>query len=156
MEQSSWIIDCGLQLADSAPLSPEPADLDELIARAVEARNTAAGFSVQLELAGDLPLVRIDPVRGRALIENILMLFRFVAETNSVRLRTLAAPDSCPAQRVMLEIESAARGYRSEVGLGAGAALGLQSARKIAEAHGGSVDFEADPADGIRLRMMLP
>jgi two-component system OmpR family sensor kinase len=153
VEQSNWILTCGLQMADQTPLAPEPLDLEELITQTISARTTRGDPQPRLELSGALPLVRLDPGRGRALIENLLALFLQVGSgIHSVRLRTSATE----AGGVLLEISTAAPGYHSETALGPGSALGLECARRIVDAHGGSLAVDVDPVSGIRLRAVLP
>jgi len=152
VEQSNWILACGLQMADQTPLAPEPLDLEELIAQTVSARTSRGDPQPRLELSGDLPLVRLDPGRGRALIENLLALFLHIArESYPVRLRT-----SVDGGGAGFEISTAAPGYRSETALGPGSTLGLECARRIVDAHGGSLTVDVDPVSGIRLRAVLP
>lgn len=155
VEQSNWILTCGLQLADQTPLAPVSLDLQQLIRQAVATRTSQGQRQPSLELSGDLPLVRLDRVLGRALIENLLAMFIHVGDAHPVRLRT-AAPDTGEAGRVALEISTAVPGYRSEEALGAGSALGLECARRIVHAHGGSLTIHVDPVSGIRLRAVLP
>jgi len=153
VEQSNWILTSGLRLADPSPISPELIDLEELITQTVSSRPAAAEVPVRLELAGNVPLVRMDPGLGRALVENLLMLFRqFATEMHPVTLRTCASP----VRGVSLEITCTAPGYRSEAMLGAGSALSLRSARGIVEAHGGSLDCSVDPDAGVRLCLHIP
>ena len=156
VERSNWILTCGLQMADETPIAPEPLDLKDLIAQAVAARTSQGDTQPRLELSGDLPPVRLDRGRGRALIENLLALVRQVAsEAHPVRLRTAAA-DTEGCGGVLLEISTTAPGYRSEAALGAGSALGLECACRMVEAHGGSLAVEVDAVSGIRLRAVLP
>ena len=152
VEQSNWILTCGLQIADQTPLAPVPLDLEQLIAQTISARTLQGHPPPILELSGDLPTVRLDPARGRALIENLLALFLHVAsEGHPIRLRTAAEADG-----VLIQISTEAPGYRSQAALGAGSALGLECARRIAQAHGGSLTVDVDPVSGIRLRAVLP
>src|SRR6266853_2225875 len=89
VKQSNWILTCGLQMADQTPLAPVPLDLEQLIRQAVSARTAQGHPPPILELSGDRPVVRLDPGRGRALIENLLALFLQVAgPAHPVRLRT--------------------------------------------------------------------
>ena len=152
VEQSNWILTCGLQMADPTPLAPVPVDLEELIAQTVSTRTLQGHPQPILELSGDLPTVRLDPARGRALIENLLALFLHLAsEGHPIRLRTAAEADG-----VLIQISTEAPGYRSQAGLGPGSALGLECARRIVQAHGGSLTVDVDPVSGIRLRAVLP
>lgn len=81
---------------------------------------------------------------GSALIENLFTLFRQVG--GEVTVRTSAAEGS----GVLLVMTTLA------AALGAGAALSVDSARRIVEAHGGSLDLTVDAANGIRVAVMLP
>jgi signal transduction histidine kinase len=153
VEQSNWILSSGLQMASSLPLSPELTDLEELVTRTVSARAAASDPAIEFDLAEDLPQVRLDPILGRALIANLLTLFRqLCTEAHPIRVRSSATD----GQGVLLEISTATPGYRSEAMLGPGSALSVESGRRIAEAHGGSLSLEIDPASGIQLRLMLP
>ena len=156
VEHSNWILTCGLQLADATPVAPEPLDLGQLIAETISVRTSQGHPPPDLELSGDVRVVRLDPGRGRALIENLLAMVQQVAtEAHPVRLRTAAA-DAAGAGGVLLEISTTAPGNRSEAGLGSGSALALEYVRRIVEAHGGSLAVDVDPVTGIRLRAVLP
>jgi len=155
VEQSNWILTCGLQLADQTPLAPVSLDLQQLIRQAIATRRSQGHPQPDLELSGDVRIARLDPPRGRALIENLLAMFIHVGDAHPVRLRTAAA-DTEGGGGVLLEILTTAPGYRSEAGLGAGSALGLECAGRIVAAHGGSLAVYVDEASGIRVRAVLP
>src|SRR5262252_7871458 len=55
VEQTNWILACGVQLLDAAPLSPVAMDLEELITQTVAAGAGSADPSPRLDLAGGLP-----------------------------------------------------------------------------------------------------
>jgi signal transduction histidine kinase len=152
VEQSNWILSNGLGLADPRAAAPETIDLEELITHVVSARPGSLDPPVVCDFAAELPLVRLDPGFGRALIENLLGLFRRLAtDTHPSRVCTRRAGDG-----VELEVSTAAPGYRSLASLPSGSALSLDNARHIATLHGGSCTFSIDPASGIRVRVMLP
>jgi signal transduction histidine kinase len=157
-EQASWILSCALQLADTSALAPEPVDLNGLITQAV-ASQFAEGDSPRLCLSGDLPRVRLDPGRARWLVENLLAMTRRAGGgVHPVRVRT--SRGAGPLRHVVLELSTDvlvdARGEGWEGCLGAGAAMGTESARHIMEAHGGSFEIDFDPASGLRLRTLFP
>jgi signal transduction histidine kinase len=146
VEQSNWILSSGLHLVDALETSPELIDIEEMITQSVKAR-AAGGIPVALDLPGNLPQVRLDPTLGRTLLGNLLILFRQLsAEAHPLSLR-LAAQE----ERVSLEFFTPAPGYRSEAMLGPGSALSLDCARRMIEAHGGSLSIEIDQVRGIRL-----
>ena len=147
VEQSNWILTSALQLADGSPLAPQLVDLEALIKRVV-----TEGSAIRLEMAGGLPLVRLDPGRGRALLENLLMLFRQVAsDLHPVRVGTAKSEGG-----VVLTIATAVPGYRSEGALGPGCGLSLESARRVVALHGGSFRIQVDAVSGVGVEVVLP
>ena len=147
VEQSNWILTSALQLADAGPLAPQLVNLEALVMQVV-----AEDSSVRLELAGGLPLVRLDPGRGRALLENLLLLFRQVAsDLHPVHVRTSRSDGG-----VLLAMATAVPGYRSEAGLGPGCGLSIESARRVVEAHGGAFDIQVDAVSGVSVEVVLP
>ena len=152
VEQSNWILTSALQLADNTPLAPQPLKLGELIIQTVNAITAHGDRRIHLELAGGLPLVNLDPGRGRALLENLLTLFRQLAsDLHPVRVTTAAGEGG-----VSLGIATAIPGYRSEASLGSGCSLSIQSARRVVEAHGGTLNIHVDAASGVSLKVVLP
>jgi len=152
VEQSNWILTSALQIADNTPFAPQPLNLEELIIQTVNSRTVQGEPRIQLELAGGLPLVNLDPGRGRTLLENLLTLFRQLAsELHPVRVATSAGE-----RGVSLGIASAIPGYRSEASLGPGCSLSIQSARRVVEGHGGSLSLHVDAASGVSLKVVLP
>jgi K+-sensing histidine kinase KdpD len=152
VEQSNWILTSALQLADPTPVAPQLMSLEELIIQTVTARALHDDPAIRLDLAGELALVRLDPGRGRALLENLLLLFRQLSsDLHPIRLTTsMADGQAC------LGIATAAPGYRSEASLGPGCGLSIESARRMVEAHGGSFSIHVDAATGISLKVVLP
>jgi K+-sensing histidine kinase KdpD len=152
VEQSNWILSNGLGLADPRPADPETIDIEDLITEAISNRPASIDPPVHCDLAADLPVVRLDPVYGRALIENVLGLFRQIAtEAYPVDLRTRSDENG-----IEIDISTSAPGYRSVASLPPGSALSLDCANRIAAMHGGSSNYSIDPVIGIRVRVMLP
>jgi signal transduction histidine kinase len=151
VEQSNWILSNGVGLSDPRPAEPETIDIEELITQTISKRPPLLDAPVEFAL-GDVRLVRLDPGYGRALIENILSLFRQIAtEAHPLRLETRSG-----AHGIEIDFSTAAPGSRSIASLPPGSALSLDCARRIAQMHGGSLDHSIDPATGIRVRVMLP
>jgi signal transduction histidine kinase len=152
VEQSNWILTSALQLADDTPLGPQPLNLEGLIIQTVNARTAEGEPRIHLELAGGLPSVNLDPARARALLENLLTLFRQLAtDLHPVRITTAAGEDG-----VSFGIASAIPGYRSEASLGPGGSLGIHSARRVVEAHGGTLNIHVDAVSGVSVKVVLP
>jgi signal transduction histidine kinase len=150
IEQSNWILTCGLQVVNTTPLAPEPVDLEELITQTAAGRSTHHSSRLDFQLASDLPLVHLDPGRGRALIENLLSLFEYLSQDRPLRLAT-----SQMAEGVCLTLATPVLGHQSEASLGPGCALSLTSARQVVEAHGGTCHLQVDPASGIMLKVLF-
>jgi signal transduction histidine kinase len=146
VEQSNWILSNSLHLTDPAVSAPGhfcDVDIEELITQTLAAR---PGPGTRLELCGGLPQVRSDPVLARALIENLLTLFRQIStELQPATVRTSYAGG------VVIDIHTEAPGFRSI----AGGSLSIESARRIVEAHSGVFDVSCDAA-GARLLVVLP
>jgi signal transduction histidine kinase len=148
VEQSNWILSNALSLAGSMPVVPQAVALEELITHSVISAGAQA--EVRLALSGDLPLVRLDPRDGRELVDSLLMLFRTMADgAGPVTVTTSTGSEG----GVLMEIRTPGN---SSPGV-AGSQLALERARRIALAHGGTLEMDAsDPAGGIRARVMLP
>ena len=141
-----------MQLADETPLAPEPLDLEQLITQTTAARAFHGDPYLDLTLAGGLPLIQMDPGRGRTLIENLLLLFeRLSGQAHLLHLATSLAPTG-----VCLTLTTAVPGYRSELSFGPGCCLCLASARRVVAAHGGTFDLEVNAAAGVVLKVVLP
>lgn len=152
VEQSNWILTCALQLADNTSLAPQLLNLEELIVQTVSTRTAHGDPRIHLELDGRLPLVSLDPGRGRALLENILTLFRQLAsDLHPIRVTTAAGESG-----VSLGVATSIPGYRSEASLGPGCSLSIQSARRVVEGHGGTFDIHVDALSGVSLKVVLP
>ncbi len=147
VEQSNWIVTSAQQLAEPVRLSLQPLRIERLVEEILAERSTP-GDAPETEIQPGLPAVSLDPAMARALLINLLMLFRCIARPG------------CPARlalrgdgAVTLELATDADGYKSEASLGPGAALGLESARRMVAAQGGSLDLRIDPGQGVRLRV---
>jgi signal transduction histidine kinase len=144
VEQSNWILSNGLSLADPpSPGHPSASvDLNELITQALAARPAP---SVELQLTG-CPRIEADPTLTRALIENLMTLFRQVATADHPAIvRTSPHPGG-----VAVEITTTAPGFRSI----AGGSLSLECARRAAQAQHGTLEVTFDGK--VRLELVLP
>ncbi len=153
VEQSNWILTNGQHLTEPLQATaPELIDVEEMLTQIVAMRSGAGDLPLRLEFAGNLPQIEADPAMAAALIENLLTLFRLISSAeHPVTLRTSTAGTG-----IAVEWSTTTPGFRSESGLGPGAGLCLECARRMVERHHGTFDLSADPAAGIRLRVMLP
>jgi light-regulated signal transduction histidine kinase (bacteriophytochrome) len=149
IEQANWILSCALQMADASPLTLGPVNLNELVARTVASHIAEGGDPPQVEVAGELPPARLDRGRIKALLGSLLaMMTRAADSEHPVHIRTSreADPEAQGGAGVMLELAldfgMDARGQGPEACFGAGASLGIENARRIVEAHGGTFEIE--------------
>jgi two-component system sensor histidine kinase BaeS len=149
-------------------LHREPTDLSILAADAVAGFQPAAetaGVSLAVEVADDVPLLDVDPVRIREVLANLIAnALRHTPPGGSISVD--ARPASDPAA-VAIEVRDTGSGIdpsllphvfdrfaKSADSRGSG--LGLAIARGLVEAHGGSIDVESAPNRGTTFRIRLP
>ena len=164
VEQSNWILSCGLELAllsdTSKPIVPVLVDLTELITQTLAGRLLPGQAPPELILADDLPLVNLDPARGRVLVANLLTLFERLAERPSrVQIRTSFTLMDAALDSVVLEL-CAPVGHDKlplrELSWGAGGLMGIESMQRVAQAHAGQLEVFADRRMGYRAILSLP
>lgn len=127
----------------------------------------AASARVRIEAQAPEATVRVDPVRIRQALDNLLDnalrhahsggLIRVSGEQNDGLLR-LAVEDTgsgFPPAFLERAFQPFARGASSK-DRGSGAGLGLAIVRSIAEAHGGTAQAENRPGGGARVTLLLP
>jgi signal transduction histidine kinase len=158
-----------LSLAESGALAlhREPTDLASL-ARATAAafapRAAEAGVSIETSAAPDLPPAEVDPVRVRELLTNLVSnALRYTPRGGRVRIEaqrdgagavTLAVSDTgagIPPEQLARIFD---RFYKSPESRGAG--LGLAIAKKLVEAHGGTIAAASTVGEGTTVRFTLP
>jgi signal transduction histidine kinase len=157
-----------LALAESGALQlkKEPTDLALLMretAAAFQAQVNTAGVTLTVETAADLPWLDLDPGRIRQVLSNLLAnALRYTPAGGTVLVRywqvegraELEVQDSGPgiqADELPYVFE---RFYKSTDSGGMG--LGLAIAKKLVEAHGGTISAESAPGQGTKMRVVLP
>ena len=149
----------------------EPMDLAELGTKAAQAMEMEArgrGLTLKCELPGHLPQVYGDPQRIQQVVINILTnAIKYNKPQGSITLRG-GADD----KTVFLQVEDTGIGvpkedqarlferfYRVDKARSresGGTGLGLAIAKQIAEAHGGTIDFESEFGQGSTVTLRLP
>lgn len=146
-----------------------PVDVAAVAREAAERfRGRHEGRALELEAGPGVPLLRGDPVLLRRLLDNLLdNAAKYSEPPAPVRLSVRAEPGAAVVEVADRGIGIAAedlprlftpffRTDRSrERGTG-GTGLGLVLARRIAEAHGGSISVESAPGQGSTFRVRLP
>lgn len=156
--------------AGTLPLHREPTDVDVLLGEAAAAfRATAvsAGVALDVDVAGDLPVLDVDPLRIREVVSNLLAnALRYTPRGGRVTLtaRTVDAGDDLSVEVAVADtgpgIPPGAlehvfdRFWKSPDSRGSG--LGLAIARNLVLAHRGTIHAESAPGAGTTVRFTLP
>ncbi len=157
-----------LALAESGALQlkKEATDLALLVretAATFQPQAAAASVSLTVEAGADLPWLELDPGRLRQVLTNLLAnALRYTPAGGTVTVRYHQADGQAvievtdtgpgiPADELPHIFE---RFYRSADSGGMG--LGLAIAKKLTEAHGGTLTAESAPGAGTIMRVTLP
>jgi signal transduction histidine kinase len=154
-----------LDFARQESLSPEPGSLNTEIEQLLDffaIRAEEAGVEVVRYLDPELPSVRLDRETFRSAVLNLLLnAVQAMEPGGQLVVRTRPA-----GLGVLLELIDTGPGMDPET-LGkvfqafyttkqGGSGLGLPTARKIIEAHGGTIDVESAPGRGTKVTIWLP
>ena len=151
--------------AGTLALHREPTDVGIIVTEVAEAfqpQARAASVTIAVEADEDLPLLDIDPVRIREVLENLLAnALRYAPPASTVRLTAtvevdrvaFAVTDEGPGIAPDLLPHIFDRFVKSDRSPGSG--LGLAIARGIVEAHAGTIEATST-SSGTRIRFGLP
>jgi signal transduction histidine kinase len=157
-----------LSESGSLPLHREPTDLAIVATDAVggfRSAAQAAGVALDIEIAEDIPLLEVDPVRIREVISNLVAnALRHTPSGGSIAVD--ARVDEA-GRAVVVTVRDTGTGIDPELlphvfdrfakAPGSrGSGLGLAIARGLVEAHGGSIEVESTPDRGSTVRFRIP
>ncbi len=157
-----------LALAESGALKlqKEPTDLAVLLSEAAasfRAQADAAGVTLSIETASDLPLLDLDPERMRQVLSNLIAnalrytpfggMIRVHAENGGKHV-TVSVSDSGPGIPRDNLPHVFDRFYKSDESRGMG--LGLAIAKQLVTAHGGEISAQSEPGRGTTIQFTLP
>lgn len=162
VRQMHWILAETLYFSRAAALNVQRLDLTEAVSRDLPEWSPAEGAGLSFDLGANLPPVWLDLGQVQHLLRGIVAFFRRVSAPGGlIALRTYGAKGE-----VVLEISSEMLEYSAEdiqplfdpfdSHLRAGSGLGLASARRIAEAHGGCVQAISAPPHSLTLSIAFP
>jgi signal transduction histidine kinase len=136
--------------------------LEAVLAGATEAATAALGCKVLLEIPRALPLLQLDPQLMRQAVINLLSNAAQARPGGAVTVRAIARPDGWACVEVSDEgpgIGEAIAGQIFQPFFTArpqGTGLGLAIVKRIAEAHGGRIDFRAGTPCGTTFTLSFP
>jgi signal transduction histidine kinase len=151
-----------LDMIRNRPLAKEPVQLAQVVAGAAEAVQKPEGVSLALDGLEALPTVDGDPVQLRQVFVNLLENAVFAASPQGeVTVRGRRGPGA-----VELDVEDTGPGVdpatrrrlfeplitTKDRGIG----LGLALVKRIAERHGGGVEYSDRPGGGARFTVRIP
>jgi len=165
-----------LSEAGTLPLHREPTDLRRLIdeaARAFETMAGSAGVRIVVTWAAapespeahELPLLDIDPVRIREVIDNLVAnALRYTPAGGTLTISASLRPG---ARLISVEVVDTGTGIPPELAdhlfdrfakssESRGSGLGLAIARHLVEAHGGTIVASSQPGHGTTIQFTLP
>ena len=145
--------------------APEPTDLNALARNVIKLmRPSLDGIEVRLELAAQLPRVRVDPSQAEHALINLLVNARdAMPDGGEVTVATSAAADG-----VTLSVTDSGTGVKPEVlphlfepffttkERGRGTGLGLSQVHGFVQQAGGRVEVTSRPGEGASFRLVLP
>ena len=152
----------------SLPLHREPTDLAVIATDAgggFRPAATAADVNLSVNVADDVPLLDVDPVRIREVLTNLIAnALRHTPAGGSVAVDARVADDR---RAVVVTVKDTGSGIDPDLlphvfdrfakSTGSrGSGLGLAIARGLVEAHGGTIDVESQPGTGSTFRFLLP
>jgi two-component system OmpR family sensor kinase/two-component system sensor histidine kinase BaeS len=144
-------------------LQREPTELGPLIQDVVHSLSGDSGAGVRVDASAELPVLNIDPVRVREVIENLLSnALRYTPGGGTVTISAHRRDD-----RVTVAVSDTGAGisaedlpkifdrfYKGRASRGSG--LGLTIARNLVVAHGGTIRAESTPGRGTTITFDLP
>jgi PAS domain S-box-containing protein len=150
-------------------LERSPTPVADLVGGAVDdLRLQMPMLAVDLVLEEPMPIVDLDPVRIRQVLDNLLSnASKYGPPGGPIRVRGSVTGDAVivtvedegvgvPVEERDLVFEQFHRGRNVRESTLSGYGLGLSISRRIVEAHGGALTLEPGPARGTRVVMRLP
>jgi signal transduction histidine kinase len=160
------LLDSSRLESGSLSMTLEPAPLGPVIRDSVQRLEGAhPEVQIELEMAEELPRVRLDPTRIAQVLDNMLNNAHKYAPGSPVTVRVLAKPDrmrievvdrgpGIPPEHTAHLFERFFRMPQSSTIRGTG--LGLYISRKIIEAHGGEIGVDSQPGEQTTFFFELP
>ncbi len=159
-----------LTFARPVPFQPLPQSLAALVRQVLPAfveRGRDAGIMLDLSLPDDLPELQVDGARvEQTLVEVLSNAFDAMPGGGRVRIAAAPAPGGDGQAGIRLTVTDTGRGIAPEalphVGQPffttrpEGTGLGVATARRFVEQHGGTLEIRSEPQAGTTVHLWLP
>jgi signal transduction histidine kinase len=162
-----------LTLAEAGQLTllRQPADVADIARRAASAAQPPAearGLTIDTDLPGQPATAEVDPERIGQVLRNLLsnaiihtsaggcITVELKDEGHELRVTVADTGAGIPPDDLPYVFERFYRVDRSRVRATGGAGLGLTIAKRLVEAHGGTIGVESELGKGSRLTFTLP
>jgi signal transduction histidine kinase len=157
--------------ADEIKLVKQPENVANLIKEGVTAIQTKAaarGLTISPDLPATLPIANIDSHRIKQVLLNLLE--NAVAHTdpggritvtakqqgNQIHISVADTGEGIPAKELPLIFERFYRVDKSRTRATGGSGLGLTIAKRLVEAHGGTIEVKSEPGQGSTFTFTIP
>jgi len=135
------------------------------ISRKVRIRSQ--GVTLQVDVPDTLPEVQVDPMKlEQALVELLANALDAMPTGGTLSIRATPSHDAQPVPGVTVVVRDTGRGIPAEALASVGqpffttrqegTGLGLATARRFVEQHGGRLDLESTPGAGTAIHVWLP
>jgi signal transduction histidine kinase len=159
-----------LSFSRPAPFNPMPERIDRLVEGLLPAFAEPLrerGVELSLELARDLPEVRVDPMQmEQALLELVSNALDAMPNGGTLRLTAQPGDGGPPTSEVLVEVADTGGGIPDHVLPSVcepffttreeGTGLGLAIAKRYVEQNGGRLEIQSTPGAGTTVRVRLP
>lgn len=159
-----------LSFSRPAPFNPMPERIDRLVEGLLPAFAEPLrerGVELSLELARDLPEVRVDPMQmEQALLELVSNALDAMPNGGTLRLMAQPGDGGPPTPEVLVEVADTGGGIPDHVLPSVcepffttreeGTGLGLAIAKRYVEQNGGRLEIQSTPGAGTTVRVRLP
>lgn len=151
----------------SLSMTCEPARISSLVrATASRAESLYPGMKLTVDVADDLPIVRLDSTRIAQVLDNLLSNAHKYAQESPATIRVQQRDEfiqfevqdrgpGIPPEHLGHLFERFFRVPGAKAGV-RGTGLGLYICRKIVEAHGGEIRVDSQPGSGTRFTFTIP
>lgn len=170
-ERCATIINTFLAMARNQPPNCAPVEINELVKRVLELLEPKLRehhIELQLQLDSHLPAVSADADQLHQVISNLIINAQQAMLDSAQKMLCIQSSLAMEGSRVIVRVKDSGPGINPELqrrifepffttkAPGKGTGLGLAVCSGIIEAHGGSLELEANPGGGACFRISLP